>query len=171
MSINDLMGDDIFIESPNGTRVGPVKASVQGGKVYINDESLVIEEGGKILRPLPNGKSESHTILQVDFHKDPFGGQLSHYEVRIRKDSSLVPTPSGTTTINISNSHGIQIGDGNVLSIVTSMEMLAHAIESADRPPEEKADAKQKLKALLTHPLTTAILGNAAGKLIAMLGS
>jgi hypothetical protein len=170
MAMDDLMGDDVFIESPSGERIGPVKASVQGNKVFINDETLVIEEGGKILRPLPNGKSESHSILQVDFHKDPFGGQLSHYEIKIRKDSSLVPTPSATT-INISNSQGIQIGDGNVQNIVASLETLAQAIESADCPAEQKADAKEKLKALLSHPLTTAILGSAAGKLISMLGT
>jgi len=93
MSIDSLMGDDIYIESPSGETVGPVKSSVQGNKVFINDETLVIEEGGKILRPLPNGKAESYSILQVDFHKDPFGGTLSHYEITARKDSSLVPVP------------------------------------------------------------------------------
>lgn len=170
MGIDDLMGDEVFIESPSGDRIGPVKASVQGNKVFINNESLLIEEGGRILRPLPNGKSEAHAILQVDFYKDPFGGQLSHYEIRTRKESSLVPTPSATT-INISHSYGIQVGDGNIQNIVASLETLLHAIDSADCPPKEKADARQKLKALLSHPLTTAILGAAAGKLIAMLGT
>lgn len=170
MAMDDLLGDEVFIESPSGERAGPVKASVQGNKVFINDQTLVIEEGGKILRPLPNGKSESHSILQVDFHKDPSGGDLSHYEIKTRKESSLVPTPSATT-INITNSQGIQIGDGNIQNIVASFEMLAEAIESADCSEEEKADAKSKLKALLSHPLTTAILGSAAGKLITMLAT
>ena len=168
MSIDSLMGDDIYIESPSGQTIGPVKASVQRNKIYINDESLVIEEGGKILRPLPNGKSELHSILQVDFHKDPLHGRLSHYEVTTRKESSLVATPS-STTINITNSQGIQIGDGNILNIVASLDTLAKAIESADVPEEQKADAKQKLKAFLSHPLMTALLGSAAGKLIGML--
>lgn len=168
MSMEHMMGDEIYIESPTGDSVGPVKASVQGNKVYIKDETLVIEEGGKILRSLPSGKSESHVILHVDFRKDPFGGDLSHYEVTTRKESSLVPTPS-STTINIFNSHGIQIGDGNVQTIVTSLEILAKAIDSADVPEEQKIDAKQKLKAFLSHPLTTAVLGAAAGKLISNL--
>ncbi len=168
MGLDQLMGDDVFIVSPAGDQTGPVKASVQRNKVYIHDDSLVIQEGGKILRPLPNGRSECHTILQVDFHKDPHGGRLSHFEITTRKESSLVPTPSATT-INISNSQGIQIGDGNVQNIVASLDTLAKAIDSADAPPEEKADAKAKLKAFLRHPLTTAILGSAAGKLITML--
>jgi hypothetical protein len=168
MPFDDLMGDDIFIESPTGEQVGPVKASVQGNNVYIGDETLVVEEGGRILRPLPNGKSESHVILQVDFNKDPFGGHLSHYKVITRKESSLVPTPS-STTINISGSQGIQIGDSNVQNIAVSLDTLVKAIESADASPEQKADAKQKLKAFLAHPLTTTVLGAAAGKLIGML--
>jgi hypothetical protein len=162
------MGDDIFIESRAGERTGPVKASVQGNKVYIGDESVVIEEGGRILRPLPHGKSEAHAILQVDFHKDPFGGRLSHYEVTTRKETSLVPTPTATN-INISHSQGIQIGDGNVQNIIGSLESLVSAINSANSSPEQKIEAKASLKAFLSHPLVTAILGAAAGKLLSML--
>ena len=168
MSIDSLMGDQIYIESPSGETVGPVMSSVQGNKVFINDVNLVIEEGGKILRPLPNGKAESHSILHVDFHKDPFGGSLSHFEITTRKDSSLVSTPS-STTINISNSQGIQIGDGNIQSIVTSFETLAKAINSSNASEEQKKDVKLKLKAFLSHPLTSSVLGSATGKLIEML--
>jgi hypothetical protein len=168
MSIDRLLADEIFIQSPSGKTVGPVRSSVQGNKVYIADETLVIEEGGKILRPLPNGKAESLSILEVHFYKDPTGGRLSHYEITTRKDSSLVPAPSATT-INISHSHGIQIGDGNIQSIVGSLEVLVRAIESADVPTSQKEDAKSKLKAFLTHPLTAAVLGAAASKLIGIL--
>lgn len=165
MGIDRLMGDEIYIESASGETVGPVKSSVQGNKVYIKDETLVIEEGGKILRPLPNGKAESYSILQVDFHRGPFGSRLSHYEITTRKDSSLVPVPS-STTINISHSQGIQVGDGNIQNIVTSFEILAKAIDSADASVDQKQDAKAKLKTFLSHPLTAAVLGSAVGKLI-----
>ena len=117
MAIDKMMGDDVYIQSPDGSQVVRAKASVQGNKVYINDEKLLIEEGGKILRPLPSGKCESHKILQVDFHKDPFGGRLSHYKILTQKESSLVPPPNNTT-INITGSQGIQIGDGNVQNII-----------------------------------------------------
>jgi hypothetical protein len=168
MSIDDLMGDEIFIQSPDGDQVGPVKAVVQRNKVIVNDENLVIEEGGKILRPLPNGKSEAHTILEVIFHKDPFGGDLSHYEILTRKDSSLVPTPNNTT-INITNSHGIQIGNHNVQNIINALEMLTNAIESSGATIEEKTDAKAKLKSFLVHPLTVNLLGSMASKILGML--
>jgi hypothetical protein len=168
MNFDDLLGDEIFIESPQGERVGPVKASVQGNKVFVYDEKLVIEEGGKILRPLPNGKSEAHTILEVAFNKDPFNGRMSHYAIKTRKDSSLVPTPSNTT-INITSSQGIQIGNQNVQNIVGALEILANALESSNASPAEKADVKARLKAFLSHPITVAVLGGAAGKLMGML--
>jgi hypothetical protein len=167
MSMDRMMGDEIYIESPDGKTIGPVKASVQRNKVYVNDETLVIEEGGKILRPLPSGKSESHSILQVDFFKGPRRA-LSHYEITTRKDASLVPTPS-STTVNIANSQGIQVGNHNVQNIVGSLEQLIQAIDSSDATPEHKAEAKGKLKAFLQHPATAAVLGAIAAKLIAML--
>ena len=168
MSMNSMFGDEIYIQSPKGDTIGPVKSSVQGNKVYVDDETLVIEEGGKIFRPLPNGKSESHSILQVDFHKDPHGGRLSHYEITTRKDASLVETPS-STTINITSSQGIQVGNQNVQNIVGTLEQLSRAIDSSDASRDEKSDAKGKLKALLLHPATTAALGASAAKLIEML--
>ena len=168
MSISDLMGDEIYIQFPDGKQVGPVKAVVQRNQVIINDENLVIEEGGKILRPLPNGMSEAYTILEVIFHKDPFGGDLSHYEIITRKDLSLVQTPSNTT-INITGSHGIQIGNHNVRNIIGVLEMLTNAIESSDATIEEKTDAKARLKAFLIHPLTVGLLGTAASKILGML--
>jgi len=169
MGFDRLLSDEIYIVSRSGEETGPVKASVQGDKVYVFDETLVIEEGGKILRTLPNGKCESRTILQVDFHQAPRQMRRgTHFKIITRKDSSLVDPPS-KTTINITNSQGIQIGDGNVQNIVASLDTLAKAIESADVPEDQKADAKQKLKAFLSHPLTTAVLGSAAGKLIGML--
>jgi hypothetical protein len=168
MSISDLMSDEIYIQSRDGKQVGPIKALVQRNQVIINAEDLVIEEGGKILRPLPNGKSEVYAILDVILHKDPFGGQISHYEIITRKDSSLVQTP-GDTTINITGSHGIQIGKHNVRNIVRALEMLTNAIESSDATIEEKTDAKAKLKAFLIHPLTVNLLGTATTKILDVL--
>jgi len=167
MSMDSMMGDEIYIQSPDGKTIGPVKASVQRNKVFVNDETVVIEEGGKILRSLSNGRSESHSILEVVFFKDPRGA-LTHYEITTRKDASLVPTPS-STTVNITKSQGIQIGDHNVQNIVGSLEQLTQAIDSSNATPEHKAEAKGKLKAFLQHPATAAVLGATAAKLIEML--
>jgi hypothetical protein len=168
MSISDLMSDEIYFQSRDGKQVGPVKAVVQRNQVIINAEDLVIEEGGKILRPLPNGKNEAYTIVEVIFHKDPFGGEVSHYEIITRKESFVVQTPEDTT-INTTASHGIQIGKHNVRNIIRALEKLTNAIESSDATIEEKTDAKAKLKAFLIHPLTANLLGTAASKILDVL--
>ena len=170
MTLERLLNDEVYIVSPGGERCGPVKASVQRNKVYIFDESIVIEEGGKILRPLPSGKCESHTILQVDFHKAKArrGMKASHYEITTRKDSSLVDA-SSKTTIQISHSQGIQIGDGNVQNIVASLEQLIRAIDSADADNFKKDEAKNALKNFLKHPLVASVLGGAAGGVLSLL--
>jgi hypothetical protein len=162
------MNDEIYIQSCDGKQAGPVKAVVQRNQVIINAENLVIEEGGKILRPLPNGGSEAYTILEVIFHKDPFGGEIAHYEIITRKDSSLVRA-SSETTINVTSFHGIQIGKRNVRNIIRALEMLTNAIESSDATIEEKTDAKAKLKAFLIHPLTVNLLGTPTTKILDVL--
>jgi hypothetical protein len=168
MSISNLMNDEIYIQSRDGKQVGPVKAVIQRNQVIINAEDLVIQEGGKILRPLPDGKSEAYTILEVIFHKDPFGGEIPHYEIITRKDLSLVDAP-GNTTINITDSHEVKIGKHNARNIIRALEMLTNAIESSDAAVEEKTDAKAKLKAFLIHPLTVNLLGTAANKILGVL--
>ncbi len=169
MSINRMLTDDVYIKLPNGEQYGPIKASVQGNKVFITDENVVIEEGGKIFRTLPNGKSEVHNILNVAFYKSHGGSMLSHYEITTQKESSLVATPNSTTTINILHSQGIQIGDQNVQHIVGALEKLCSSIDSSDILEKDKADVKDKLKSFISHPAIMSMLGSAAERLLARL--
>jgi hypothetical protein len=169
MSISDLMSDEIYIQSRDGKQVGPIKAVVQRNQVIINAEDLVIEEGGRILTPLQDGKSEAYTILEVIFHKDPFGGEISRYEIITRKDSSWVHTPSNTIIDITDNPEGIRISKRNVRNIIRALEMLTKAIELSDVVIEEKADAKAKLKEFLIHPLTVNLLGSEVNRILYVL--
>jgi hypothetical protein len=164
MPFDQLMGDDIVVVSNDGKQTGPFRASVQGNKIFVHDKRAVIEEGDRILRALPNGRSEEHVVLQVNFLSARRGhNSLSHYEIMTRKSTSLVPTPA--TTINIANSQGIQIGSGNVQNVVGSLQQLADAIRSAQAPAEHKRQALAGLKSLLSHPLVNTILGTAGAVL------
>jgi hypothetical protein len=163
MGVHNLLHDQVTVVSSSGEQRGPIKASVQANKVFIFDTTLTIEEGGKILRTLPNGQNESFSILEKNIISGPSGDHdpLSHFEVLVRKDTSLRPA-ARNTTINISNSHGFQIGDGNTQQIISSLEMLGEAIESTNVPEPEKKEAKNRIKALLSHPLVVSLLGSAA---------
>jgi hypothetical protein len=64
------------------------------------------------------------------------------------------------------NFHGsgnnIQIGDHNTQQmIVNAMETLAKAINSAEVPEAQKAEAKGALSSLLTNPTVLALVGPA----------
>lgn len=70
---------------------------------------------------------------------------------------------SRTTNINISHSHGIQIGDHNVQTIIDTFNTLIQKIDAADASPEEKAEAKGRLAKFLEHPLVCSVIGGAVG--------
>ena len=96
-----------------------------------------------------------------DFHGIP-----AHFEIKVRRQGAVIPAPKSTVTnISISNSHGFQIGDHNIQSIVNSLKYVLKAIDESSAAPEAKAEAKSRLKAFLEHPLTSALLGGAVGSL------
>ena len=173
MSLSSLMRDRVYIVSPDGEKTGPVRALVQKDKVLIDKISLKIEEGGKILRQLPSEIEESFKIIQVNYNEAPVKS-MSHYSIEVEKDSlftnlkSKQKSPS-RTVYNIHNSQGIQIGDGNIQNIVSSLSTLIESINASDSTLEEKTEVKEKLKALLMHPLVVALLGSASGELIKFL--
>lgn len=74
-----------------------------------------------------------------------------------------------TQNIHISHSQGIQVGNHNTLNLVSALEDLIHEIDSSDAPAAEKAEAKGRLRTLLQHSLTAAIVGPAATKLLDLL--
>lgn len=70
------------------------------------------------------------------------------------------PVPISFQQVVIQNSTGFQIGDHNSQqNIAVFIEKLIQGIEAADATPKEKAQAKGRLRALLEHPLVSAIVG------------
>ena len=75
-----------------------------------------------------------------------------------------------STTINIHNSEGIQIGDHNIQHIEKSIVGLIEKIDSSNASPDEKTEAKSLLKQLMMNPTVAGILGGATSGLLALLG-
>ncbi|MCI0557985.1 MAG: hypothetical protein MN733_05780 [Nitrososphaera sp.] len=89
---------------------------------------------------------------------------LELLESKMRQDSTAM-TIDKRQTITISNSPGIQIGDGNTQAIHSSISLLVSAIEQSDATSAQKEEAKSLLRAFLEHPLVVAIAGGAIGLL------
>jgi len=169
-----LQNDTVYIEKDDGLRSDPYKTvigSKKGLSAIIFEAELDVEEGWKLIRPLPNGKEESYTILEANYSPGLHSIQ-PHWKLKLKKDTSMLNKPSApkSTTININNSEGIQIGDHNIQHIEKSIAGLIEKIDSSDASETAKAEAKGTLKQLMLNPTVAGILGGATSGLLALLG-
>ncbi len=104
-------------------------------------------------------KSKGRTMNNVTVNGD-VNGQFNV------AGKSIQPTQPKQTTINISTSSDIQVGDHSVININNAINELIQRIEGSSATQQEKAEAKNKLAAFLAHPLVTSVLGGVAGALV-----
>lgn len=108
MSLFDtLCSDVIYVIKPDGTRLGPVKASVERNAISTLDDSVFIEDGDKIVRILPNDREEFYTVLEANWNAK-FKMIPAAYDLNVRKDTALPRNPQPPPRItNITNNvHG-----------------------------------------------------------------
>lgn len=171
-SLRKLLKDTIHIVKPDGRRLGPYQAAISPDSITIMERSLDVDEGDKVARLIPSGKEEIYLVLSADYSH----GLLSippSYTLKVQKNTALATGSHNTksTTININNSTGIQVGDYNTQHIQATFDELIQQIEQSLASPAEKAEAKSRLVAFLKHPLVTTILGSAATVLLGTLGA
>lgn len=166
----DFCNDKIYILKQDGSETGPHDSTFGDGKFVIFDESIDVDEGDFVDRPLPNGKRERFDIIEVKF-ANKFHDIPGHFDLEVRKQGRLITPESRQTVTNISvnNSQGFQIGDHDTQNIVDSFKEIVERIDNSNSNEEEKKEAKSKLKEFLSHPLTGKIIGSAIGGLIATL--
>ena len=160
-----LLTDKVSIQKSNGTEIGPYECAFDGSSCTIFDESLDADKGDVVLRNLPNGKVETHKVLDVEytakFHAIP-----ASYKLKLEKPSSLLPRGKGDTVVNITQSHGIQVGDHNSLAISSGLDSLITEIDKSATDLEAKKSAKDALANLLRHPIVVAVVGKSIDALV-----
>lgn len=168
-----ILNDTVYIENTSGERTGPYKtalSSKDGFSALIFEAKLDVEEGWKLIRKIPNGKEELFTILEVNYSSG-FHGIPSSWTLKLKKESSLVTASRPATTINITQSSGIQIGDHNVQHIANSLVGLIEKIEALNTSEKEKEQAKSQLRSVLENPTVAAVLGSATAGVLGLLAS
>lgn len=166
-----LMKDTVLIVKPDGQRLGPYQASVSADAITIMEKSIDVNEGDHVARAIPSGKEEIYLVLSADYshglHSIP-----PSYSLKVRKTTALSgrSAPMKSTTINIHNSTGVQVGDYNTQHIEATFNELIQRIEQSSASPAEKTEAKGRLAAFLEHPLVSSVLGGAAGSVLGALG-
>jgi len=88
MPFTEFMTDRIALVKRDGVRREGIPASVQRDKVFIADASLIIEPGDVIERIASNGLREFFEVVDPGFY-EKHGGIDAHYQVRVRRTSSL----------------------------------------------------------------------------------
>jgi hypothetical protein len=161
----ELLTDKVSILKLDGTELGPYDCALDGSNCKIFDESLDADEGDVVLRKLPNGKVETHKILDVEYTAD-FHGIPASYKLTLEKSSSLLPRRKGDTVVNITQSHGIQVGDHNSLAISSGLDSLITEIEKSTANAQAKKSAKEVLANLLRHPVVVAVVGKSIDALV-----
>lgn len=71
-----------------------------------------------------------------------------------------------SSTVNVSNSQNVAIGDNNTQHWQGQFEALVKQIDASDATHAEKLEAKSKLSEFLAHPLVVSLIGAVAGKLL-----
>ncbi|KAB0547884.1 hypothetical protein F7R01_10310 [Pseudomonas argentinensis] len=158
---DDLYNDTVYIRKTDGSVVGPYKTSV-GKLTPIFDSALVVSEGDELIRDLPNGRQEVHTIVDVDFFSG-MPGMDPCFNLHLRKPGAANQTSVQTNHITINNSSGIQVGNDNVMNIQNAFNDLIQRIDNSNGTLEDKQEAKSRIASLLKHPLVAAVLGGVTG--------
>jgi hypothetical protein len=84
----DMLNDTVSLVKEDGQRLDNIKALVQSDMIFIEDPSLPLVEGDKILRELPNGRVEEYLIIDTGYQAG-MGGIEPHYQVKVRKQTAV----------------------------------------------------------------------------------
>ena len=86
---SEFMTNKISLVRKNGERIDNILASVQGKEIIMDNISLKMEEGDKILRMLPNGTEERYTIINLEYHLNDLFQGMEHVEIHVRKETQI----------------------------------------------------------------------------------
>lgn len=116
-----FLNEDISIEKKNGDKVfNNVRACVQSKSILILDVKIPIEKGDVILRTLPSGVIERHTVDDPGYHAG-FQTIPAHYQVKTCKETdSKGQNKKIAETINIIGNARLNINSTDSSHNVTS---------------------------------------------------
>ena len=115
MVFNQFARDVVTIVKPNGNKIENVMANVQAKKIFINNKTIPLEDGDKIIRTLPTGVTESYIVLDNGFYHGG-NGLPGGYQATVIKESanSNSANPSNTIVYNINaNNSNINVNPNN----------------------------------------------------------
>ena len=122
--MRSLLTDRVRLLKANGEIMEEIPASVQPPRVFIDDSSLLIEEGDRIERIASNGLRDMYVVEDPGF-KETFGGIKAHYQIRVRKEGQP-QRDKGSYNVSVSGPNArVNIGSTDNSTNVASGRDLA----------------------------------------------
>jgi len=96
-------------------------------------------------------------------------GKITAYGIDVIEGTQTTPyimKIENMTTVNISDSKNVVVGNNNTQNITQSMHELIEYINNSNVTEQEKNAAKGSFKKLLEHPIFATVIGNVISQLI-----
>ena len=138
------MNDRIRVIKPDGTEGEWLRGLVDRRKIYLGP-GPVIEEGDVIEREMPSG-TERYEVMEALFRNAP-GGHLSHYELRVEKQTRISKTtkPSQPTISVSGTGNTVVVGSTNTSINTVERERIRQTLQDLKKEVEkEVTDAAQQ---------------------------
>lgn len=135
--------EKIKLVKQNGECIEDIEALVEPKKIFVDNASIIIEEGDIFERKLGNGATEYYEVLDRGFYKG-MNGIPDHYQVSVCK--TTVKPHTSKVTYNINNENGkinINSTDNSVNVNVTlsneekalfeTLKSIAESLDNSDK--------------------------------------
>jgi len=166
---DEMLTEIIALHKADGQVRNNIRACVSGDKVLIDDVTLKIEGGDKLVRSLPNGLKEELVVVDPGFSQG-LGMELpAHFQVRVRKEWMEKANPQAVT-YNVAgpnarvNVHS-QDHSTNAVTFGASAPIFGEVRKALEQVDDEEARAKlqSSLDALEASQHTPAYATHFAG--------
>lgn len=149
-NFKEFAKDNISVLKKNGQRFDGLKASVQPGKVFLWEPSILVEPKDLIVRHMSNGGTETFEVIEPGFYEAvlSFG---AHYQMTVRRmGDAEAEKVSHSITYNfhgdnarvnnqsVDNSINTIFQSNEIINLVTKLKA---EIERLDLPSAEKLEA------------------------------
>ena len=95
-------------------------------------------------------------------------GQITAEGVDVVEGNATAPisiTFDHRSTVSVTSSQNVQVGNNNIQSVAGQFQILLDAIDVSSATPAEKQEAKTLVRKVLEHPVVAAIVGGLASAL------
>lgn len=142
----DVLNETLALHKADGQVKNGVRAHVGGDKVLIDDVTVKIEPGDKLVRTLPNGLEEEMIVLDPGFNQGLDMGVPPHFQVRVQKSWMAKAKPQAVTynvtgsnaRVNVhSHDHSI-----NAVTLGSSAPIFMETRKALEGVSDEKDRAK-----------------------------